>query len=280
MKKSITLVLGWAVLGLLTLGSASADLVHHWAFNNNLTDSSGSGNDGSLIPDLLGDPLGDGTADYVADGKFGSAYNLNSGEGIRKLAANNLPLNASDPWSMNVWLRLASAPPNLGYLAGFGDHNTITTGSVANSFVEHGQARSYLQFGAGYYFWGFNGSGAANLPNPDVDSGQAYIANNTWNMYTIVNDGTTISMYTNGTFVTSGANNLVTTPFNQVQVGNPSIWTAAVRANIDEFAIWNRALSQADIGNLFVNNAAIPEPTSFAVLALGAIGLISRRRRV
>lgn len=252
----LTILLIACTVAISVSRSQAQSLVHQWSFDNNLNDTSGSGNDGTLTG-------GDGTAEYIA-GRFGQAYDLNSAEGVVNSAASNLPLlgnnsatmGTTDTWTMNVWLNLASTPQDLSYFAGFGNHDDFT------GAPEHGQSRGLIDFGAGYYFWGCNCDGTQ--PNPDIDSGAAYIADNDWHMYSVVNDGTNISMYTDATLVFSSPNNLVDSTFTEVAVGNPSVWNTAARAGVDEFSIYDGVLDGTQILGLFQSN----DPFAAAFLRL------------
>ncbi|MDP6543872.1 MAG: PEP-CTERM sorting domain-containing protein [Phycisphaerae bacterium] len=50
---------------------------------------------------------------------------------------------------------------------------------------------------------------------------------------------------------------------------------------IDEIALFDTALSQADIQSIKDNGVAafIPEPSTFALTAVGLLGLLRRRRK-
>lgn len=241
----------------------AVDPIHSWAFEGNLLDSSGSGNDGTLAG-------GDATADYIP-GAFGFALDLNSDEGVENSAASNLPLLAADQWTMNVWLNFAQAPGALTYFAGFGNHNDFS------GAPEHGLSRAFINFGSGYYFWGCNCDGTQ--PNPDVDTGTAYAADGNWHMYTVVSDGANLSFYTDSVLLGSAPNNLGDSTFTEVAVGNPSVWNSAARGGIDEFAIWNTNLDQSQVNNLFRSNEAIPEPSTIVLTCVG-IALMGAYKRV
>lgn len=228
-----------------------ADLIHQWSFENNLLDTSGSGNHGTISG-------GDGTADFRT-GRHGQALDLNSAEGIIDAAAVNLPLGATDEWTMNAWFNFDTPPTNLTYLAGFGIH----------SADDAGKARGILNANSGFFFWG---------SSADLDSGTAYAADGNWHMYTVVRDSSDITMYTDGVLVASGTVALQTSPHNRVQVGNPSIWSSASRGGIDEFGIWDEALTDSEVADLF-GTAAVPEPASLALLSLSLVGMALRRPR-
>lgn len=224
-----------ALICLLSSSGAAQTLVHRWSFDGNYNDSSGSGNTGV--------PAG---APTFVPGKFGNAVSLASpNDGVNvDFGAANLPLQGSDNWSMSVWANMATAPGALEYLAGFG---------IDNAWVaefDQGATRSFLTFGGAnsnnFYFWG----GAA-----DFDTGVGYEADSQWHMYTLTYNAasTTMRAYKDGSFVAAG--NVTLAPaFDEIHVGNPSNWNSNFDGAIDEFAIFNGALSEPQIGGLFFNN--------------------------
>ncbi|MEM6330841.1 MAG: LamG-like jellyroll fold domain-containing protein [Planctomycetota bacterium] len=244
--------------------------MHQWSFENNLNDTSGSGNNG--VPNSLFFPT------YVP-GAFGQGFALGSGQGVSNLSPSNLPLGGDDRWTMNVWLNfedpigLGTANLGLFYYAGFGNHSTFTG-------TEGGWSRAYIQFDltqvgtTGYHFWGTDSNGIA----ADVPAGVPYIQDGEWHMYTLAHTGDRIDMYIDATLVASGPTNLLDTPFNQVQIGNPSVWNTLAEAGIDEFSIYDGYLQPRDIGRLFATNF-VPEPGALALAGLAMSAALGLRRR-
>ena len=54
-----------------------------------------------------------------------------------------------------------------------------------------------------------------------------------------------------------------------------------MNGSIDEVAIWDEALSNAQIAALYNNGngTAVPEPTSLVILSLGSVAVLLRRSR-
>ena len=115
-------------------GSASADLVHRWSFDGNLTDSSGSGNTGTFT----------GTDGSYVTGQFGQGISLAAGDMVASNPAANIPTLGTDNWTINYWLNLSAAPAGLSYIAGFGD-GTNPRGTLAFDTAGNGN----------FYFWDF-----------------------------------------------------------------------------------------------------------------------------
>lgn len=229
-----------ALLGLCVMfgaGSLQAQsLVHLWAFDGNFNDTSGSGNHGTA----------DGAPTFVS-GRFGQGVSIVSpNDGVQlAFGANNLPLLGTDSWSMNVWANLSTAPEDLEYLAGFG----LNDGFVGS--LDTGGARSFITFGGeapgnNFYFWG----GAR-----DLHSGLEYDADSQWHMYTITYNGTAMQMYKDAVPVFgSPVGVALNDALDEIHVGNPSNWNSDFDGSLDEFAIFNGALSDGQVGGLFFNN--------------------------
>lgn len=96
----------------------------------------------------------------------------------------------------------------------------------------------------------------------------------TWEMMTFVYDNGTKSVYRNTTLITSGAGaSPLLTNLDAFYVGNAANGGEGMSARIDNFTIWNGALSAEDISNL------IPEPATGLLGLLASFGLTLRRRR-
>jgi len=226
----------WGLCSIFYAGTLPAQsLVHRWSFETNFSDTSGSGNDGTAT----------GAPTFVA-GRFGQAVSIVSpSDGVHlDFGAQNLPLQGTAAWSTNVWAKLNVAPADLEYVAGFSLNDLYQTG------LDVGKGRAYISFGGAssnnFYFWG----GAS-----DVNSGVGYSVDNQWHMYTITYDGTALQMYKDAspifaTPVTVG----LTDAFDEVHVGNPSNWNSNFDGSVDEFTIFDAALSQSQIGGLYSTN--------------------------
>ena len=172
----VTAILVTAATSATALGGT---LVHHWRFDGDTSDSSGSGNDGDAF----------GAITYT-NGISGQALVLDEVDDlVENDLAERLPVLPDDTWSMNVWYNLVNFP-SLAYGGGFGGRD------------DDARVRSFLSFGPGgghednaFYFWG---------SNIDVYSGAEYLTDEQWHMYTITWDGTDISMYIDAELVHGG----------------------------------------------------------------------------
>lgn len=267
LRNTVILATATSLVMLVTL-NARADLqqVVHWAFDGNTNDSSGFQNNGSL---------GGGDTSYES-GKWGQAISLTEGAYVHNNAATDLPLNATDSWSMNLWLSLSSQPESLSDLAQFGIRQN-------SDYV--GQSRGFLQYGSGgqgFYFWG---------NSADLSSDTTYTADDQWHMYTITYAGNTqeMRMYRDGGLMklqtvalatASGIADSTGTKLRdprEVDVGGPSPWrpnSGGWAGKVDEFTIWRGELTQNQIANLTTTNA-IPEPSALLLLCCGLCGMLA-----
>ena len=231
----VAMCIGVAAMSALTHG---ATLVHQWRFDGDTTDSSGSGNDGDTFGDIT-----------YTEGISGQALVLDEIDDlVENDSAQQLPISAEDTWSMNVWYNLFDFP-SLAYGGGFGGRD------------DDARVRSFLSFGAGgaednaFYFWG---------SNIDVYAGAEYETDEQWHMYTITWDGTDISMFIDAELVLATdvdkQGEFIADEFLArgeiepiVSVGGPSNWDQGVDGVVDEFAIWNGALTQEEISGLFAS---------------------------
>ena len=258
-RKLLLLVL---VLGFV--GSVQAALVHEWDFDSNVTDGSGSGNHGTLT----------GTATYVDpvdawNGGTGKALSLNGATKVEDLAGNNLPIAGTGSYStraatfsINVFVKQNAAASILEIIGGIGDYGT----TADNCYLGTYYSENWLRFGS------------------RIDAGSASPYNE-WAMLTAVCplEGNPVYsdmlLYKNGVYLESTA--VATGDFaNRVGVGwgnnNPEgdsspYWSGL----IDGFQVYNHALTQGDIDTLYER---IPEPATIALLGLGGLVLLRRKR--
>jgi autotransporter-associated beta strand protein len=220
-----------ALAALARNSACAATLVTKWSFEGNANDTSGNNNNGTV----------NGPQSFVP-GKFGQGIYLNgsSTNWVQKTSANNLPIQASDSWSYNVWVYLTNAPAQLTYFAGFGSLSS-SANKAARGIIAYPN-QTICQWDA-----------------INLIKGTATFPQNAWAMLTVTHDGpsTLSTVYLNGTSVASGNESLVTASPSQVQVGS-TVWAgSSLNGIVDEFTLWSGVLSTSDIANLYAyNNAA------------------------
>jgi hypothetical protein len=204
-----------------------ATLVSDWKFENNLLDSSTNGNDGTAS----------GSVQYVP-GKFGMAVQLDPGNPIVNTMANNLPTNAADSWSINLWMNLPSNPPFLAYLAGFGPVIFNNTNGTERGLIALGGNANDI------YLWGANADVPTTTPYPV----------GTWGMITVTHDGvdSATEMFLNGQWIAEGVVPLVDVPSDSdfISLAPTSNWAVDVGGEFDEFTIWRGVLPPTQINQL------------------------------
>ena len=234
----------------------AATVVADWRFNGNTNDSSVNGNNGTIT----------GSTSYVT-GKSGQAIRLENGAGVTIPVAAALPLGANSSWTINLWLAFSSGPAHLTSIAGFGKQNSFAPEIT-------GQARSLAQVGGNVYLWQIN--------SPDVDSSTPYIADGTFHMYTITSSNTApgtadLKIYRDSALVTSTSrNNVADALGTTIFVGGTSQWGNTWAGSVDEFTLWNGALTQTEVNTLY----AVPEPSAYGLLLLSMSSLCLNRRRI
>ncbi|AQT68760.1 Immunoglobulin I-set domain protein [Anaerohalosphaera lusitana] len=247
---SIRMFLLLAVLLSVAGFSQGAELVHKWSFEGNTLDTSGSGNDGTV---------NGGTASYVS-GQFGQAISLDAGVSVDAAAGTtaNVPTQATDSWSMNMWLNIDTPLPSLAALAGFSAREDYSGNETED---EGGTRRIFNAFGGSgdndIYFWGLSWLSEPPIYGDISFAGNEYASDSQWHMYTFTFDGTTLTGYVDGTAIGTGTPELVDALNDAVFVGGTSLWGSTFAGSFDEFTIWNGALSEGEISDLYDYNAFV-----------------------
>ncbi len=259
----------WAFAAALVLVVATsplanaATIVHEWKFEDNLLDTSGSGNDGTAT----------GAPSYIG-GKFGAAITIAAGESVDNLAPTNIPVGAGDAFSLNLWYKRDSAAVSKSYFGGIGDRGT---GGQSN--------RAIYSFGTGgnpsnnIYFYSHSG---------DISTATPFSADDKWHMITVTGATTAnagelkLDVYHDSIWIdgdTKSLNGVVA----QVGVGGDiaALSGSYDLGGIDEFTVWEGALSQANIDTLFATNTveSVPEPSTILLTGLALTMLSAGRRR-
>jgi len=260
--------------GTLALQQSSTPVLH-LTFNN----AAGSGN-GSIItntgtggPTMNGTLVTSGGASIVSGGRFGNALSLNGTGGT---AAANIVLitnkcvqtDAAGSWTVGYWIKTSTAGAEIMYQ---GDGGWGSSGQTMyylnNSGASSGTTAGAVRWAGGWL------------------TGTAAVNNNAWHFITLVNNVGTQSIYVDGNLdtVTSTMGLALASDANQIWIGgSPDGGDGAVRMTglIDEVVMFGRALTQAEVQSLYVNNAitnapanVLPVTTPVTVSSGGALDL-------
>ena len=211
-------------------------MVGYWGFNGNANDESGNNNNGTVNgATLTTDRFGNSNGAYSFDG---NQQNI--------VIQNNNSLNTNSI-TINVW-----ALP-------LQDNITIIEKSDLTNAAQQGFAITHndfweIQRGLKSMF----GNGACNIPSaPNVWGNYNHISNNLWSMITVSIDlNGNVKQYINGVLdYTETITPLITCniPSAPLRIGGQH-WnddTEWMNGKLDDIAIYNRALTQEEITNLY-----------------------------
>ena len=230
-------------------------LVAWYPFNGNANDESGNGNNGNLNSVTL-------TADR--NGNTNSAYNFigqNSYIDIGSGGLSNNPTNCS----FSVWFKLSSVYTNTIRQSSIlmskrhaDDGSSWTTMSIGNDLNTNNCQIDLVVDGQGHV--------------TNVYGGQS-VCNNQWYNMVGTKSGNTYSIYLNGIFINSVIDN-----FNQpgsiynMHIGHQGAWGNWFNGQIDDIAIYNRALTQSEITSLYTTSTCT-STTSTSNLTIPSTGL-------
>ena len=156
--------------------------------------------------------------------------------GFSQDSASNLPVKATDSWTINMFVYTDAAPGELTTLGGFGDDQD-------NSGAE----RYLINFKGGIEFWGSNVDVASGVP---LDLGK-------WQMLTVSFDGSTVRVYKNGAEIKSAPATLADAQ-PSVKIAPAGPWGNGHKfsGKVQNFTIWNRALDPVSLRALLATGPA------------------------
>jgi Concanavalin A-like lectin/glucanases superfamily/PEP-CTERM motif len=287
MRISKSKLLGGAcalALGMMTV-QAGAALTHRYSFTTDATDSIGGAN-GTLVntATVSGGQLQLNNPNFTAGTNPDTSGYLSlppsilptsgsvtieqwftfqgSGFFTEAYTFTNAPANGSpDPVTGQYLMHNISFPANLAVDGGSRIVETDSgTGAETNAFAAPGRADS-----------GFLDNGGTYMATTVIDAAAG-----------------TLSYYLNGVLQSTVANPIALSSFNftAAYLGRSAfIADDATSGSIDEFRIFNDAQSATDIAANFAAGPddtsiaiTVPEPASLSFLAIGALGLLTRKR--
>lgn len=146
----------------------------------------------------------------------------------------NLPIDAEDAWTINVWVRMDEQPTNRTPLVGFGNCDARNGG----------QARYLTKFAGGLHMWSHN---------QDVPSRTQYDLGR-WQMVTATYDGREGRLYKDGKLVGQRTVRL-SDDANVIHIAPLDPWDRRYQfqGDLANLTIWDQALTESAIGTLLGN---------------------------
>jgi hypothetical protein len=215
---------------------ASNGLVAAYSFDevsgSTAHDLSGNGNDATLQ-----------NASFVSGGKYGGAVSLNGTSSI-VVVPDSASLDLTSGMTLEAWVRATSFSSSQTLIAKERPGGGFPYGLELDSGVTSGYA-------SGSTFGRASASGALPLK--------------TWEFVAVTYDGTTISVYVNGTLAgSSPLSGPIATSTGQLSIGADSVWGEYFAGKIDNVRIYNRAVSpselQSDMNTAVTSTPAAPPP--------------------
>lgn len=239
MKKltlSFTLLLTTTIFAQVPAYVPTNGLVGWWPFNGNANDESGNGNNGFINGAVLtNNRFGIDSSAFYFDGIDDGIYMAPIG-----LPLGNSPRTISSWFKTNAGSIQTSQYPNLQSISGYG---SALGGPVV--FVQWVQAPS----GKAYFMSG-------SWQN-EIFSNYA-VNNGIWHncVLTYGGVGSSVKIYIDRALQSSTGNIILNTPLSNFGVGNITIANCPFLGEIDDIGIWNRALTDCEIKNLY--NGEVP----------------------
>jgi hypothetical protein len=242
-RKTKMILMLVALLGVMSSGMAQVPnyvpangLVGWWPFNGNANDESGNGNNGTVNGATL-------TADR--NGNANTAYSF---DGVSSfIQMNGINYGSSSQFSISVWVNLSTSYPG-----GFPQHYILDNGtSIGGAYLN--TDIDEVQF-------------CCNSINNSISIG-------TWHNYIGVKNGNLFQVYLDGVFL--GSQSGCTAQFFNnlpLYVGKSNVNTEFTNGRIDDIGIWNRALTQQEITNLYTASTPPPCNPLAANLMNGLVG--------
>jgi len=215
--------------------SLNNGLVGYWPFCGNANDASGNGNNGTVSGATL-------TAD-----RFGAANSAYSFDGVNDYIQTLFNgISGSTSRTLNFWAQTTGANinPTTENMNVF-NYGSSLTGGIWEVALNHGCEGLTLDIHNG------------------VQTSNCNTNNNIWNHYTVVFDNSigtnfnAVKFYQNGTLLSTTCQigqltNIYTVNANNAVIG--AYWNSLLRffnGKLDDIAIWNRALTQQEITQMY-----------------------------
>lgn len=238
----------------LAMATAHASVIAHYTFDTDYTDSSGNAHHGTLVNEFTSG--GTFITSVVGDTVFGGGA-LHVGEDRDYVSIIIPSFSTSDTWTVSLWAMQDLSSENGSQSMVIGEVGTtsqfITT--------ETGKTR-------------FRGNGSGNTADGSGTTAGA------WHHYVISSSGTggDITIWLDGALDTTSAEGDTSFVINAIGSAYASSNNLDFQGRIDEVWILDETADLDLVTSLHTVNA-VPEPSSAALLGLGGLALILRRRK-
>jgi hypothetical protein len=195
-------------------------LVGWWPFNGNANDESGNGNNGTA-----------GLGIYLISDRFGSSNSAYDFNGTSNISLTSLPTTGSQDFTITGWIKT--------------NNTLVRKGIVCWGQDNPWQSTYFFITDSGYLNFGFAYNGGPQSPT--------FIADNSWHFVGVTCNNGLVQLYQDG----------ISTGLSLQMSPNINGTNKALGANIDnsgnnnfigsldDIGIWNRALTQQEITNLY-----------------------------
>lgn len=270
--------MAFAMLFLAT-SSVRAELKGYWPFDEaegstTAADASGNGNVGNVL----------GPAAFVSDGKYGGAIDFGGAENEAWVQVPSAGEGAFDSLvdtqsaTVAFWMNRRGEAASNQWTFG------LDGGSDGSEPVGGRQFSSHAPWSNGEVYFDTGGCCGANqrintpLPEAAISGGE-------WVHMAFVRDVDTTMIYVDGSLLLSSPEGAITSPISSITrmgIGANGGGGGSQVGAIDDFALWDHALSAGDVAALASGAAtplSIPEPSSMTLIGLAVYGLLGLRRR-
>ena len=231
-------------------------LINYWPFSGNANDASGNGNNGTVSGATLGSDR---------DGNSNSCYDFN-GQGDFIQCQPLLQLDNSPYMTLSCWFKIEGQNTNLDCVNGCAQYlmSQGLDGATGNSFFGLAYNQSVVPYAFGI------ANGYSNL---FINSLAGTADFSSWNHLVLVFSFGVNKLYLNGSLVaTNNYMGVISSPnvplffgMNNADSGYPYY----LNGKLDDIGVWDRALSEAEVEDLFIgcSVSATLQPSDISVLS-------------
>jgi len=257
MKKTL-LILAVFTIGITAFSQIptyvpSNSLVGWWPFNGNANDESGNGNNGTVIGAVL------------VDDRFGIAQSALAFDGINDFVEMSSSFSNWQDFSFSLWFIHTKDNDYSGLIS---DANSFTGNDL---FFNVNQSSVGLKADK-------NGSTLFSCSLPEVNYNNPPLVTNQnfqgiWNHLVLTKGGNSLKLFLNGsliqTLVVSASNvghHAIKPVFGKLTDGDYSI--QYMKGSLDDIGIWDRALTECEISDLYNSQLSMPITSTLYQTAL------------